>query len=198
MGNDKEKGASVATLTGTPDTRSKALKAAKNMFGRCGQECVSGSSIPCGGACNFSYHRACVERMTPEFIDNCKKIDPIHGGSSFLCMICHNVIGFMKNTLEAQQDEMKEIKGQMKANAAQHRVTVEKLKALEAENCLLTEKVSKLKSNDDQVKTKAVNMEMGMEAGMEKTLMEVQQEMVKENEEKDREAKNPVIHGATK
>ena len=39
-------------------------------------------------------------------------------------------------------------------------------------------------------------MELGMEAGMEKALKEVQVEMVKENEEKDRKLSNLVIHGA--
>ena len=196
MGNDKEKGAVAATPAGTPDTRSKAVKAAKNPCGRCRQECVSGNSIPCGGACNFSYHQACVDGMTPEYIDNCEKIDRIYGGSSFLCMICRNVIGFMNNTFKAQQDEMKEIKGQMKANTAEHRVTIERLKAVEAENRLLAEKVKKLETNAEQVKSQVVGIETGMEAGMEKALMEVQQELVKENEEKDKKATNLVIHGA--
>ena len=197
MGNDKEKGATAATPAGTPDTRSKAVKVAKNPCGNCMKECISGNSIPCGGACNFHYHQACVEGMTPEYIDNCEKIDCIYGGSSFLCMICRNVNGFMNNTFKAQQDEMKAIRADMKVGDAEKRVLQEKVKALEAEIRLLIGKIDGIQSNTDQVKTKVVTMELGMEAGMEKALKEVQQETAKENEEKDRKALNVVIHGAT-
>ena len=194
-GNEKEK-EKGATAAGTPDTRSKAVKTAKNPCGRCMKECVSGSSIPCGGACNFHYHQACVEGMTPEYVDNCEKIDRIYGGSSFLCMICRNVIGFMNNTFKAQQDEMKAIRADMKAGDAEKRILQEKVKALEAEIRHLVTQIAGVQSNTDQVKTKVVTMELEMESGMEKALKEVQVEMVKENEEKDRKALNLVIHGA--
>ena len=160
------------------------------------KEYVSGSSILCGGACGFSYHQACIDGMTPEFLDNCEKIDRIHGGSSFLCLICRNVIGFMNNTFKAQQEEMKEIRGQMKANEAEQRVTLERLKVVEVENRLLAEKIKKLEENTDQVKTKVVDIEVEMESNVEKAIIEAQQEMTKEKEEKDRKATNIVIHGA--
>ena len=177
-------------------TRSKSVKSPKNPCGKCMKECVAGDSLPCGGACNFFYHRACVEGMTAEFVDNCEKLNRIHGGSMFLCMICRNVIGFMNNTFKEQQDEMKEIKGQQKAGDAERRILAEKIKTLEAENRLLAEKVEHLEANSDQVKTKVVGMAMEMESGMEKAIMEAQQEMAKENEEKEKKAMNLVIHGA--
>ena len=134
--------------------------------------------------------------MTPEYIDNCEKIDRIHGGSSFLCHICRRVIGFMNDTFKAQQDEMKGIRVDMKAADAEKRILQEKVKALEAEIRLLVAQIGGIQSNTDQVKTKVVTMELGMEAGMEKALKEVQGEMAKENEERDRKALNIVIHGA--
>ena len=174
----------------------------------------NGSSFPCGGACGFHYHTACVDGMTPEFAENCETMAKIHGISPFFCLICRRFIEFSNTTFKQQgdeikvvrdenkeikayfKDELKAIRADLKAVDAEKRVLQEKVKAMEAENRLMAAQITDLLAKTDQVKTKVVTMEVGMESNMEKALKDVQLEMAKENEEKDRKALNIVIHGA--
>ena len=128
----------------------------KNPCGKCAQECVSGngSSLPCGGACGFHYHTACVEGMTPEFAENCGTMTKIHGISPFFCLICRRFIDFSNTTFTQQADLIKAVKDEGKETKTQFKDEMKdvkiQLRTVTMENKVLIEKVAKLETNSDQ------------------------------------------------
>ena len=170
------------------------------------KECVSGSSLPCGGQCNFHYHKACVEGMTDEFVDNCTQLNKIHGGSFFLCLICRRVIEFMNTTFKQQGEEIKEAKDETKEIKALFKDEIKELKnqikVLTLEVKVLTEKVSKSEVKADQavvqtnqVRESMARVEKEVETGMEQAVKEAKEDMTEEMKERDEKATNLVIYG---
>ena len=127
----------------------------KNPCGTCSQECTggNGSSLPCGGACGFHYHTACVDGMTPEFAENCATMTKIHGISPFFCLICRRFIDFSNTTFTQQADVIKSVKDEGKETKAYFKDEIKdvkiQLKTVTLENKVLIEKVAKLETNSD-------------------------------------------------
>ena len=151
--------------------------------GKCDEECKSGTSIACGGWCEFWYHAKCIEGMTNEFVDNCDKINKIHGGSFFLCLTCRKMTGKMNRTTKELKDEIVELKNR------------DKIRELEFK--ALLERVERMEGKTDQVKDKMDGIEKEIEIGMENTKKEVASAMTAEREDRDARASNIVIYGVT-
>ena len=149
MANDDDKSTPSAARTRNQKT--------KNPCGTCSKECIigNGSSLPCGGACNFLYHTSCIDGMTPEFADNCETMAKIHGISPFFCLICRRFIEFSNTTFKQQADEIKAAKDETKEVKNLFKDETKELKnqikLLTAEIKLLTKKVAKLELKTDKV-----------------------------------------------
>ena len=108
------------SMMGDPEGKSTSTQSQKttmkNPCSTCAKECIvgNGSSLPCGGACGFHYHTACVDGMTPKFAENCETMARIHGISPFFCLICRRFIEFSNTTFKQQGDEIKAVKDENK------------------------------------------------------------------------------------
>ena len=187
MGDDKDKPAEKNDANKRTRGTTNNTKV-KNPCGKCSNECASGNSVPCGGPCGFLYHTACVEGMTPEFVDNCDKMNKIHGGSVFLCTICRKVIGFLNKSLKDQQAEINDLKGHQKDTDAE-------MKLLHAQIRALTEQLAKLENKADQVTEGIVRVEKEVETGMEKAKQEVRNEVSGEMKEREERDANVIFYG---
>ena len=143
------------------DARSKK----KNPCGRCGEECKSGTAVPCG-FCESWYHSKCVDGMTPEFVDTVDKMNKLFGGSAFLCVVCRKLATKMNKTFREVETRLADMEAELK-NA-------------NLERKMLAAKVEKMESKSDQVRDKMEGMEKEIEAGMERTKKEVRDEMESE------------------
>ena len=86
--------AAVPSGSGTPTAPPKAKGPKKPKFpcGKCDLE------VSCGVACNSCdvwFHDKCVDGMTREYFDNCKKAQELFGFTAFLCKICKKVFNVL-------------------------------------------------------------------------------------------------------
>ena len=139
--------------------------------------------------------------MTPEFADNCEKMTKIHGISPFFCLICRRFIEFSNTTFKQQGEEIKSVRDENKEIKVLLKDKVKDLenqiKVLTLENKVLTEKVSKLESNADQVKEGIVRVEKEVETGMERAKQEVRNEVSGEMREREERDANVIFYGVT-
>ena len=102
---------SAAPAGGTPTLKAgRGNKKPKYPCGKCDTE------VTCGIACNSCelwYHDKCVEGMTKEFFDNCKKAVDIWGYSGFLCKVCRKVFTILNKALKDVKSELREVKNQV-------------------------------------------------------------------------------------
>ena len=165
---------------GTPTAKNpKATKKVKFPCGKCDGE-STGNTLCCN-VCEQWFHQGCVDGMTKEFFENCKKGYELWGVSAFLCKICRKVWTAIKKSLKGFGDEMKEM-----AN----RITV-----LELEKESLAEKVERIEMKAERATERVVGVEKEVASGMEKAKEEVKIDVQTEMVHREEQSNNFVIYG---
>ena len=169
-----------STGTGTPNA-TKGEKTQRKPKYPCGK-CDLG--VTCGVSCNSCevwFHDKCVEGMSKEYFDNCKKTYEIFRFTSFLCKICRKVFTALNKSL-------KEMKGGLKA--MEDRVMV-----LELEKQALAQKVERMEKGAEKVTERVDGVEKEVATGMIKAKEEVKQDVRTEMLQRDENSSNIVIYG---
>ena len=171
--------------TPTPESRTTRGKGGgkslpKFPCGHCKKGCSQGTSLICG-FCEFRFHAACVDGMTPEFVNSCDKMSRMTGGSAFLCVICRKLVGRINISLKDLLAQIKELRSE--------------LKTAKLERDFMTAKLDRMENQSAQVTDKIVGMEKEMETGMEKAKEEVKEEMTSELKEREEKSTNLVVYG---
>ena len=104
-------------------------------------------------------------------------MNKLFGGSAFLCVICRKLATKLNKLFQEVEIRMRGIE--------------ENLKTAELERDALREKVGRIENMTDQ--EKVIDVEKEIESGMEKAMIEMTQEMAKEMEMSEREAKTDSI-----
>jgi hypothetical protein len=157
----------------------KPLKKTKYPCGKCDAE-VTGNSVCCN-SCELWFHAGCIEGMSKEYFDNCKKTFELQGFNAFLCKICRKVWTSMKKSLKEVKDEMKEM-----AN---------KIVVLELEKETLAQKLEKIEMKADKMNDRVGGVEKEVATGMEKAKEEVKKDVRSEMTEREANASNVVLYG---
>jgi hypothetical protein len=168
-----------AAAAGTPTAKSgKAVKKTKFPCGKCDAE------VNCGvlcNACDIWYHDKCVEGMTKEYFDNCKKSAEIQGYTGFLCKVCRKVFTTVMKAL-------KEVKGEL--NAMENRVMI-----LEQEKEVLAQKLERIEKGAEKVTERVEGVAKEVASGMEKAKEEVKKEVKSELATREEKSSNICIYG---
>ena len=168
------------TGAGTPTAPPKTGKVKKPKFpcGKCDTEVNSG--ILCN-SCDIWYHGGCVEGMTKEYLDNCKKSEEMQGYTGFLCKVCRKFFTTVNKAL-------KEMKGELKA--MENRVMV-----LEQEKEVLAQKVERMEKGAEKVTERVEGVAQEVASGMIKAKEEVTKEVKNELTLREVNSSNICIYG---
>ena len=169
------------TDAGTPTAVARAGKAAKKPKYPCGK---CDSEVNCGVLCNSCdiwYHDKCVEGMTKEYFDNCKKSQEIQGYTGFLCKVCRKVFTTVMKAL-------KEVKGELKDMA--NRVMI-----LEQEKEVLAQKVESMEKGAEKVTERVEGVAKEVATGMKEAKEEVKKEVKSEMTAREANSSNICIYG---
>ena len=170
-------GPAVAAGTPTAGKQGKAKKV-KSPCGKCDAE------VQCGVSCNSCeiwFHDKCVEGMTKEFFDNCKKQVELNGYSGFLCKICRKMFNVMNKSLK----DLKSVLKQME----------DRVMVLEQEKEVLAQKVERMEKGAEKVTERVEGVEKEMATGMEKAKEEVKLDVKTELAEREANGNNICIYG---
>ena len=172
--------ADVPPTAGTPTASAKAKAARKVKFpcGKCDAE------VSCGVACNSCdvwFHDKCIDGMTKEYFDNCKKAHELFGFTAFLCKICRKVFNTVNKAL-------KEVKSDLKA--MQDRVMV-----LVKEKEVLAQKLEKIEKGTEKVTERVEGVAREVVTGMEKAKEEVKKDVKTEMTMREANSSNIAIYG---
>ena len=164
---------------GTPTAKSgKASKKAKYPCGKCDTEVTCG--VLCN-SCDIWYHDKCVEGMTKEYFDNCKKSMEIQGYTGFLCKVCRKVFTTVNKVL-------KELKGELKAT--ENRVMI-----LEQEKEVLAQKIERMEKGTEKVTERVEGVAKEVASGMERAKEEFKKEVKSELTLREENSSNICIYG---
>ena len=175
-------GATAAPKSGTSGTTPKAMakstKKVKYPCGKCDLE------VSCGVACNSCeiwFHDKCVEGMTKEYFDNCRKTHDIYGYTGFLCKICRKVFSSVNKALKETKSELKAV--------------IDRVMVLELEKEALAQKVEKMEKGAEKVTERVDVVAKEVATGMEKAKQEVKDDVKSEMAEREERSSNIVIYG---
>ena len=172
--------AAGSTATAGTPTASKPGKTKKVKFpcGKCDAE------VQCGVSCNSCeiwYHDKCVEGMSKEFFDNCKKQVELNGYSGFLCKICRKMFNVMNKSLKDMKSDLKKME--------------DRVMVLEQEKEVLAQKVERMERGAEKVTERVEGVEKEMATGMEKAKEEVKLDVRTELAEREVNGNNICIYG---
>ena len=154
-------------------------KKTKFPCGKCDAE-VTGHSVCCN-SCETWFHYNCIEGMSKEFFDNCRKMFELNGYSAFLCKICRKVLTAMKKSIKDLQDDMK--------------VMADKIVVLEMEKESLAQKLEKIEMKADKANDRVVGVEKEVATGMEKAKEEVKNDVRSEMIQREERADRVALYG---
>ena len=170
--------ATAAPAAGTPTAKTKPAKKVKYPCGKCDAE------VNCGVACNSCdiwYHNTCVDGMTKEYFDNCKKAQELFGFTAFLCKICKKVFNGLNKALKDVRSDLKSM---------QDRVMV-----LEQEKEVLAQKLEKIEKGTEKVTERVEGVAREVVTGMEKVKEEVKKDVKTEMSPREANSSNIAIYG---
>ena len=132
--------AAPSSAAGTPTAAAKAKAAKKPKYpcGKCDTE------VSCGVACNSCdiwFHDKCIEGMTREYFDNCKKAHELFGFTAFLCKICKKVFNVLNKALRDVKSDLKSMQDRVMVLENEKEVLAQKLERIEKGNEKVTERV---------------------------------------------------------
>ena len=156
----------AGTSTATAKT-GKAAKKPKFPCGKCDTE------VNCGVQCNSCeiwYHDECVEGITKEYFDNCKKSQEIQGYFTTVNKV------------------LKEVKGELKA--MENRVMI-----LEQEKEVVAKHIERMKKGAEKVTERVEGVAKEVASGMEKASEEVKKEVKSEMTHREENSSNICIYG---
>ena len=178
-------GAAAAAPSQTSDSPAttgknpKAPKKVKYPCGKCDLE-VTGNSVCCN-ACETWFHYGCVEGMSKEYFNNCKKIFELNGFTAFLCRICCKVMAFVKKLIKDLRDDMK--------------VMADQIVVLQLEKEALAQKLEKMELTTEKVSDRVIGVEKEVATGMEKAKEEVKKDVNSEMAQREERGNNVVVYG---
>ena len=167
------------TSTESPSTRPKPPKKAKHPCGKCDAE-VTGNSVCCN-SCELWFHSGCVDGMSKDYFDNCKKMYELYGHSAFLCKVCRKVWTAMKKSIKELKDDMKGM--------------ADKIVVLEMEKEALAQKLERIEMKAEKVSDRVVGVEKEVATGMEKAKEEVKNDVKTEMALREEKGSNVVLYG---
>ena len=165
------------TAAGTPGAKPKAKKV-KYPCGKCDGE------VTCGVACNSCdiwFHDKCVDGMSKEYFDNCKKAYELFGFTAFLCKICKKVFNVLNKSLKDVKNDLKSM---------QDRVMV-----LEQEKVVLALKLERIEKGTEKVTARVEGVVKDVASGMEKAKEEVKKDVKTEMSLREANGSNIAIYG---
>ena len=171
-------GATPEAANTPPASRATKGKKIKYPCGKCDGEVTSGVSC---NSCDIWFHDKCVDGMTREFFDCCKKTHELYGFTAFLCKVCRKMFNGVNKA-------MKEVKADLKS--MQDRVMV-----LEQEKEVLAQKLEKIEKGTEKVTERVEGVEKEVATGMEKAKQEVKNDVKSELAQRDENSSNIAIYG---
>ena len=162
-----------------PGRNPKAAKKVKFPCGKCDTE-VSGNSVCCN-SCETWFHYSCVEGMSKEYFDNCKKTFDLYGFTAFLCRICRKVMASVKKSVKELKDDMKSMADQ--------------IVVLQLEKETLAQRLEKMELKTEKVSDRIVGVEKEVATGMEKAKEEVKKDVNSEIASREERGNNVVVYG---
>lgn len=172
--------AAAPSGAGTPTAvaKAKATKKPKYPCGKCDLE------VSCGVACNSCdvwFHDKCVDGMTREYFDNCKKAQELFGFTAFLCKICKKVFNILNKALKDVKSDLKSME--------------DRVMVLEQEKEVLAQKLEKIEKGTEVVTVRVEEVVKEVATGMEKAKEEVKKDVKTEMSNRDEKSSNIVIYG---
>ena len=158
--------------------------AAKKPCGKCDDECAAGNAVVCG-FCEFWFHSACVEGMTPEFVKSCDAMNRVYGGSSFICGICRKITGKLNQSMREMQLKVDKMQADLTTASLERRIMAEKIEHMETKNRQVDESVQKIEGE----------VVAGMAKAKEEVKDEMKGEMREEMKEREEKKENIVVYG---
>ena len=132
-------------------------------------------------SCDIWFHDKCVDGMTKEFFDCCKKAHKLYGHTAFLCKVCRKMFNGVNKAL-------KEVKADLKS--MQDRVMV-----LEQEKEVLAQKFERIEKGVVKVTERVEGVEKEVASGMEKAKEEVKNDVKSELASREENRSNIAIYG---
>ena len=173
-------GTDVPSAAGTP-TASAKTKAAKKVKFPCGK---CDAEVNCGVACNSCdvwYHDKCIEGMTKEYFNNCKKAQELFGFTAFLCKICKKMFNTLNKALKDVKSDLKSMK--------------DRVMVLEQEQEVLAQKLEKIEKGTEKVTERVEGVAKDVVMGMEKAKQEVKKDVKTEMTLREANSSNIAIYG---
>ena len=169
----------VDSPSATKNPNPKPVKKVKHPCGKCDAE-VTGNSVSCN-SCDSWFHYRCIEGMTNEYFDNCRKMAELNGYSPFLCKICRKVLTAVKKSMKELRDDMK--------------IMADKIVVLELEKEALAQKMENIEIKADKANDRVVVVEKEVATGMEKAKEEVKNDVKSEMSLREERADRVVVYG---
>ena len=157
----------------------KPPKKGKYPCGKCDAD-VTGNSVSCN-SCDSWFHYGCIEGMTKEYFDNCRKMAELNGYSPFLCKICRKVLTAVKKSMKELRDDLKGM--------------ADRIMVLELEKEALAQKVEKIELKADKANDRVVGVEKEVATGMQKAKEEVRNDVNSEMLNREERVDRVVVYG---
>ena len=167
-----------SAITPTAQKGTKAAKKVKYPCGKCDGEVTCGVSC---NSCDVWFHDKCVDGMTKEYFDNCRKGFELWGHSSFLCKICRKVFNVMNKSLRDMRGDLKTME--------------DRIMVLEQEKEVLAQKLEKLEKGAEKVTERVEGVEKEVVTGMERAKEEVKNDVKTEMSLREENSSNICIYG---
>ena len=163
----------------TPTAKTgKAAKKPKFPCGKCDTEVTCGISC---NSCEVWFHDKCIDGMTKDYFDNCKKAHELFGFTAFLCKICRKVFNAVNKALKDVKSDLKSMK--------------DRVMVLEQEKEVLAQKLEKIEKGTERVEERVDGVAKEVATGMEKAKEEVRNDVKTEMALRGERGSNIAIYG---